>query len=65
MVHHDASNEWQEPDATHPVSVIQGDARDVLRRMPDEKFQMAITSPPYWGVRDYGYAGQIGAEERL
>ena len=65
MVNHDAPNEWQEPDATQPVSVIHGDTRDVLRRIPSETFQMAITSPPYWGVRDYGYAGQIGAEERL
>src|SRR5258708_34914988 len=65
MVHHDAPHEWQEPDATQPVSVIHADTRDVLRTLPGEKFQMAITSPPYWGVRDYGCAGQIGAEERL
>ncbi|MFN0100758.1 MAG: DNA-methyltransferase [Bryobacteraceae bacterium] len=33
--------------------------------MPDESFGCCITSPPYWGLRDYGVEGQIGAEMEL
>ena len=43
----------------------RGDARDGLRAMiaADIKVQCCITSPPYWGLRDYGVAGQIGSEK--
>jgi site-specific DNA-methyltransferase (cytosine-N4-specific) len=40
-----------------------GDALDTLRNLPDEQFQTCITSPPYWGLRDYGEDGQLGLEE--
>jgi len=43
--------------------IAQGDCRDILRTLPDESFQMCVTSPPYWGLRDYGVDGQIGAEQ--
>lgn len=39
-----------------------GDALEVLRTLPDESVQCVVTSPPYWGLRDYGVAGQIGLE---
>jgi DNA modification methylase len=39
-----------------------GDARAVLRTLPDESVQCVVTSPPYWGLRDYGVAGQLGLE---
>lgn len=39
-----------------------GDALTVLRTLPDESVQTCVTSPPYWGLRDYGIAGQIGLE---
>ena len=65
MGNHDAPTEWKEPSDAHPVSVIVGDTREVVRSVPSENFQMVMTSPPYWGVRDYGFAGQIGAEEQL
>lgn len=39
-----------------------GDCRDMLKRMPDACAQTCVTSPPYWGLRDYGVAGQIGLE---
>lgn len=39
-----------------------GDARKILKGFPDEAFQCVVTSPPYWGLRDYGVEGQIGAE---
>lgn len=40
----------------------QGDCRSVLQTLPDESVQCVVTSPPYWGLRDYGVAGQIGLE---
>jgi DNA modification methylase len=45
------------------VSVLRGDCRDVLKAMPPESVHCCVTSPPYWGLRDYGVAGQIGLEE--
>lgn len=39
-----------------------GDCREVLRGMPDGSVQCCVTSPPYYGLRDYGVAGQIGLE---
>ena len=53
------------PGTENPVDIIHGDVRDVLRTIPDETFQCVVTSPPYWGVRDYGNEGQIGAESVL
>jgi DNA modification methylase/DNA-binding XRE family transcriptional regulator len=46
----------------HSVRIIQGDSRKALQKIPDQTFQCCITSPPYWGLRDYGITGQIGAE---
>ena len=40
--------------------IICGDAKAVLREMPDESVHLAITSPPYWNVVDYGVNRQIG-----
>lgn len=42
--------------------VICGDALETLKTMPDGVIQTCITSPPYWGLRDYGVDGQIGLE---
>jgi hypothetical protein len=39
-----------------------GDALTVLRTLPAESVQTCITSPPYWGLRDYGIVGQLGLE---
>lgn len=39
-----------------------GDAVEQLRRMPADSVQCCVTSPPYWGLRDYGVEGQIGLE---
>ncbi len=39
-----------------------GDAREVLSEMPDRSADCIVTSPPYWGKRDYGVAGQYGRE---
>lgn len=42
-----------------------GDWRERARAYPDGWAHTCVTSPPYWGLRDYGVAGQIGQEERL
>lgn len=48
------------------VTVILGDAREKLTTMiPDESVQCVVTSPPYYGLRDYGVDGQIGLEPSL
>jgi DNA modification methylase len=44
-------------------SVRLGDVREQLRRIPSGTVQCVVTSPPYFGLRDYGHAGQIGLEE--
>lgn len=44
------------------VTFLLGDVRDVLREMPAESVNMCVTSPPYWGLRDYGTDGQLGLE---
>jgi len=44
------------------VRIINGDCRDVLKTLPDASVNCCVTSPPYWGLRDYGCAGQIGME---
>ena len=43
--------------------IREGDALARLREMPDESVQCCITSPPYFGLRDYGVDGQLGLEE--
>ncbi len=44
-------------------TIIQGDALAILSSIPTGLVQCCITSPPYYGLRDYGVAGQIGLEE--
>ena len=43
--------------------VIQGDVREVLKTLDDESVQCVVTSPPYWGLRDYGTATWEGGDE--
>lgn len=43
--------------------IVHGDCLDVLRQFPDASAQTCVTSPPYYGLRDYGVDGQIGQEE--
>jgi len=47
----------------HINQVICGDCLEVLRAMPDESVNCCITSPPYWGLRDYGTAKWVGGDE--
>lgn len=43
--------------------IMIGDALDVLRKLPDCCIDCCVTSPPYYGLRDYGVDGQIGLEQ--
>lgn len=43
--------------------VLLGDCIESMRMLPDGYFNACITSPPYYGLRDYGVAGQYGLEE--
>ncbi len=43
-------------------TIVQGDCLTVMRGWPSERVDMCLTSPPYWGLRDYGVAGQLGLE---
>jgi site-specific DNA-methyltransferase (adenine-specific)/site-specific DNA-methyltransferase (cytosine-N4-specific) len=59
-------NERQHNSPTGPsAELIVGDARRELSRFADGTFQVCVTSPPYWGLRDYGIDGQIGAELKV
>jgi DNA modification methylase len=42
--------------------IIQGEAFRTLRTLPDRSVHCCVTSPPYWGLRDYGVSGQLGLE---
>lgn len=45
------------------IRILVGDTRDRLKELPDESVHCVVTSPPYFGLRDYGMAGQIGLEQ--
>lgn len=47
------------------VTLHCGDVLAVLRTLPADHFDICVTSPPYWGLRDYGVAGQLGLEQTL
>jgi DNA modification methylase len=51
---------WTSPDGRHVIYCA--DALAVLATLPDCSVQCCVTSPPYWGLRDYGVAGQLGLE---
>lgn len=50
------------PKKTNRCELMVGDARQLLSQIPEGHFDCIVTSPPYWGLRDYGVQGQIGAE---
>jgi DNA modification methylase len=45
------------------AELIIGDNRQALKELPDASVQTVVTSPPYWGLRDYGHDNQIGLEQ--
>lgn len=44
------------------IEILQGDCRETLKTLPDCSVHCVVTSPPYFGLRDYGCDGQIGLE---
>lgn len=47
------------------ATILNGDVLAMLKTLPSDHFGCVITSPPYWGLRDYGADGQIGLEATL
>ena len=45
------------------VELYRGDCREVLKALPAESVHCVVTSPPYWGLRNYGVDGQMGLEQ--
>lgn len=45
--------------------ILTGDSRNILKELESESVQCVITSPPYWGLRDYGHKDQIGLESQM
>jgi len=55
MTGYESGNGWE---------ILIGDCRTAMRIcVPDQSVQMCVTSPPYFGLRDYGHKGQLGLEE--
>jgi DNA modification methylase len=44
------------------INFLQGDVFDKLKELDDSSIDCVVTSPPYWGLRDYGVPGQLGLE---
>ena len=55
----------QKPLDIRDSMIFEGDALTVLQRMPSDHAQCIVTSPPYWGLRDYNIGDQIGLEPTL
>jgi DNA modification methylase len=50
-------------EVSNPCTIINSEALVALKSIPDNSIQCCVTSPPYWNLRDYGVAGQIGLED--
>jgi len=44
------------------AEILVGNATDTIKHLPDNSIQTVVTSPPYWGLRDYGHDDQLGLE---
>lgn len=49
----------------HFAGLMHGDSATMLKTLPSDVFNVAVTSPPYYWVRDYGYDGQVGHEDSV
>lgn len=45
------------------TKILNGDCIEMMRTLPEKSINCCVTSPPYFGLRDYGHEGQIGLEE--
>ncbi len=43
--------------------IYKGDARELASKLPDRSIAVTLTSPPYWNMKNYGVAGQLGWEQ--
>jgi len=50
-------------DNRNSATIYIGDCIESLKSMPEKSVHTCVTSPPYWGLRDYGHDGQIGLED--
>ena len=55
--------ETEEGSGAMTYQLINGDCLTELQKLPPESVQTCVTSPPYWGLRDYGTDGQLGLEQ--
>ncbi|MCU4716608.1 DNA-methyltransferase [Halapricum hydrolyticum] len=63
MIEESEIDEWLNNDDMN--ALIEGDSREVLRSFPAESIDCVVTSPPYWGVREYSGDSQLGNEETV
>jgi DNA modification methylase len=45
------------------TKILVGDCREIMKSLPEKSIHCAVTSPPYYGLRDYGHEDQMGLEE--
>ncbi|WP_152051767.1 DNA-methyltransferase [Tautonia marina] len=45
------------------ITILTGCCLSLLATLPDQSVHTCVTSPPYWGLRDYGITGQFGLEQ--
>jgi DNA modification methylase len=60
MIKPDEIDEWLSSE--YQNALVQGDSQEVLKQFPDDSVDCVMTSPPYWGVRDYEGQGELGLE---
>lgn len=65
IAHDNATHLFRNAEASPIASLLHGNAVDVLRGIPEASVQCCITSPPYWRMRDYQTAGQLGLEANI
>lgn len=56
---------WEHTRSRRQYRLVHGDAIQCLQRLPPASVDCIITSPPFWGLRNYGAPGQIGAEPTI
>ncbi len=47
------------------IEILHGDALEKIKLLKDKSIDCIVTSPPYWQLRDYGVAGQLGLEDTV
>jgi len=63
MIRADEISEWI--DSSSRNALVHGDSKEVLQQVPDESVDCVITSPPYWGVREYEGESFLGQEDTI